>query len=68
MSPATVDELLRQIQNLPDEERRLLQERLDELADSEWREEAAHARREASQRGLDQAAIDRAVYEVRYGL
>ena len=34
---------------------------------AEWERELAEARRVAQERGLDEAAIDRAVTETRYG-
>src|SRR5207247_1090102 len=56
-----VQEILDRIQHLPTEDRLLLEDQLAQLAESEWRREAAEARRLARQRGIDQAAIDRAV-------
>lgn len=67
MSRATVDDILDRIRRLPDEERRLLDELLAQQEDQEWREEAAKARKTASDQGIDQAAIDRAVHAVRHG-
>jgi hypothetical protein len=32
----------------------------------EWKREAEHARQVARERGLDQAAIDRAIHDLRY--
>lgn len=66
MSVGTVEEILRQIEALPEEDRRLLEERLATHADTEWRQEAEVARQVARDRGLDQAAIDAAVQAVRY--
>jgi hypothetical protein len=65
MSAATVDEIIRQIEQLPEEDRPLLDKRLAELA-AEWRSEAERARQAAQARGVDQAAIDRAIEELRY--
>jgi hypothetical protein len=45
----------------------LLQQRLAERAEAEWRKEAEQARREAKACGVDQAAIDEAVRKRRYG-
>jgi hypothetical protein len=59
-------EILQRIQQLPDDDRLLLEERLAEIAESEWKREAVVARRIARERGLDQAVIDQAVYDVRY--
>lgn len=36
-------------------------------AEAEWRREAEEARKVARARGIDQAAIDRAVEKARYG-
>jgi len=65
MSQSAVQEILQRIQELPDEERLLLEARLAELAEDEWRQAAAEARRAARARGIDQAAIDRAIEELR---
>jgi hypothetical protein len=65
MSHSAVQEILQRIQELPDEERLLLEARLAELAEDEWRQAAAEARRAARARGIDQAAIDRAIEELR---
>lgn len=43
-----------------------LDDLLAKQEDAEWREEAAAARRMAREKGIDQAAIDRAVHAVRY--
>ena len=67
MSRAAVDDILHRIQKLPEEDRRLLDELLAQEEDREWHEEAAKARRTAHEQGIDQAAIDRAVYAVRHG-
>jgi len=65
MSQSAVQEILQRIQELPDEERLLLEARLAELAEDEWRQATAEARRTARARGIDQAAIDRAIEELR---
>jgi hypothetical protein len=65
MSHSAVQEILQRIQELPDEDRLLLKARLAELAEDEWRRAAAEARRTARARGIDQAAIDRAIEELR---
>jgi hypothetical protein len=66
MSEATVQEILQQIEQLPEEDRLLLEKRLAELAENEWKREAEKARQAARAQGLDQAAIDRAVQKIRY--
>jgi hypothetical protein len=65
MSRAAVDDILDRIRQLPEKDRRLLDELLAQEEDREWREEAAKARKVAQSQGIDQAAIDRAVYAVR---
>jgi hypothetical protein len=61
-----VREILHRIEQLPEEDRLLLEERLTEIAEAEWKREAEHARRIARERGLDQAAIDQAIRDLRY--
>jgi SOS response regulatory protein OraA/RecX len=66
MSESAVQEILERIDNLPEAERLLLEQRLAERLEVEWQREAAAARAEAQRRGFDQAAIERAVEETRY--
>ncbi len=66
MSTSTVEQILRQIDSLDEDSRRLLDERLTARAEAEWSREASEARQVARMRGIDQAAIDRAVETVRY--
>ena len=61
-----VQEILERIEQLPEEDLLILEERLAERAEAEWRREAESARRIAQEQGIDQAAIDRAVQELRY--
>jgi len=61
-----VQDILQRIQQLPEEDRLLLEERLEQLAEAAWKREAEEARRLALEKGIDQAAIDRAVENVRY--
>jgi len=61
-----VQEILQRIQQLPEEDRLSLEEHLARSAEAEWKREAEEARRLARQKGTDQAAIDRAVENVRY--
>lgn len=65
MSAFVVQEILERIQQLADEDRLLLEARLAELVEDEWRRATAEARRAARARGIDQAAIDRAIEELR---
>jgi hypothetical protein len=62
-----VQEIVRRIQQLPEEDRLQLEEYLAQLAEEEWKREAEMARLHARQKGIDQATIDRAVEKVRYG-
>jgi hypothetical protein len=62
-----VREILERIQHLPATDRLELQDVLAQQAEGEWQREAEEARRLARQKGIDQAAIDRAVEKVRYG-
>ena len=66
MSAAAVHEILGRIQQLSEEDRLLLQSRTAELEEAEWRQEASRARLIAIEKGIDQAAIDRAIHEIRY--
>ena len=61
-----VHEILDLIQQLPAEDRLLLEEHLAQQAEAEWQREAEEARKLARVKGIDQAAIDRAVEKVRY--
>jgi hypothetical protein len=61
-----VHEILERIQRLPEKDRLLLEEHLAEQAEAEWKRAAEEARWLARQKGIDQAAIDRAVEKVRY--
>jgi hypothetical protein len=61
-----VHEILQRIQELPEEDRLLLEERLAEFGEAEWKREAESARRIARDKGLDQAAIDQVIHDLRY--
>jgi len=66
MSTTAVQDILERIQQLPTEDRLLLERRLAEMAEAEWRREANEARQRASSIGLDQAQIDRAIEGLRH--
>jgi hypothetical protein len=66
MSSPVVEEILQRIEQLSAEDRLLLEERLVERAEAEWKQETEKVRQLARQRGLDQSAIDRAIQELRY--
>lgn len=67
MSRTTVEDIFDRIKQLPEEDRRLLDELLAEQEDQEWGEEATKARALAQTRGIDQRAIDHAIHAVRHG-
>jgi hypothetical protein len=67
MSQADIQAILDQIERLPEADRVVLERRLAELAEAEWKREAEAARRLAREGGVDQAAIDQAVHDLRYG-
>jgi hypothetical protein len=66
MGEATVRDILEKIDNLPESDRLLLEQRLAEKAEAEWLREAVAARESARQRGIDQDAIGKAVEGLRY--
>lgn len=66
MSQAVLD-ILQRIDQLPDSDRSFLESHFAKLAEAEWKRESELARTIASQKGIDQAVIDRAVESVRYG-
>jgi hypothetical protein len=66
MSPQ-VDAILRQIEDLDEADRLLLEQRLLERAENDWQREAELARTTARERGVDQQRIDAAIRELRYG-
>jgi hypothetical protein len=67
MSRAAVKEILQQIDSLPQKDRQHLERELAIRTEAEWTRHARKARAQARRRGIDQAAIDRAVERTRYG-
>jgi len=67
MSQASVQQILELIDELAEDDRALLEQRLGERAEAEWRQEADAARHDAARRGINQAAIDEAIRKRRYG-
>ena len=65
MSAVVVQEIIERIKQLPEADRLLLEQRLSELAESEWRHTADEARQTARARGIDQAMIDQAIDQLR---
>jgi uncharacterized circularly permuted ATP-grasp superfamily protein len=66
MSSAIVEDILQQIDRLPDEDWLQLTMRLAEREEKEWQAEADDARRVAREKGITQAVIDKAIDCVRY--
>lgn len=66
MSPQ-IDANLQQIQSLDEADRLILEQRLLEIAESEWKREVEVARAAAREGGIDQHQIDNAISELRYG-
>lgn len=67
MSQAAVENILKVIESLSDEDRELLDNRLVEIDEARWQQEAAEARRLARETGVDQAQIDQTIRKLRYG-
>jgi hypothetical protein len=62
-----VREILERITQLPAEQRAEFESELSRLEEQEWQGLLAEARQTARARGLDDAAIARAVESLRYG-
>jgi len=62
-----VQGILQRSERLPEEDRLEFEENLAMMTEAEWKREAEEARAMARQKGIDQAAIDRAVEKTRYG-
>jgi hypothetical protein len=67
MSRAAVKEILEKIEALPQRDRLQLEHELAARTEAEWTHLARKARAQARRRGIDQAAVDRAVERTRYG-
>jgi hypothetical protein len=66
MNETLVRDILDRIDQLPEEDRLLLERRMTERSEAQWRRETAAAEEEAKRRGIDDAAIERAIEEIRY--
>ena len=67
MNETAVQEILHKIDQLAEEDRLVLEQRLAERAEREWQQEAVEARKRARARGIDQAHIDQVIHEIRHG-
>ena len=66
MSADTVQEILDRIRQLPEEDRLLLDQRLAELFEVDWRREAGEARNRSRILRVNQSDIDRAIEDIRH--
>lgn len=66
MSPR-VDAILQQIQSLNEADRLILEQRLLEIAENDWKQKVEVARVAAHDGGINQRKIDDAITELRYG-
>jgi hypothetical protein len=62
-----LEAIWQQIESLTEADRLVLGQRLQDLAETQWREEAAETRQIAAQQGVTQQTIDDAVEQLRYG-
>lgn len=62
-----VELILQQIEVLDESDRLVLEQRLQELSETDWNRQAENARIIARQQGIDQPTIDAAVEDLRYG-
>lgn len=67
MSSVAVQDILRRIERLSDEDRLNLAMRLAEQEEADWQREAEQARQAARDKGITQGVIDQSVNELRRG-
>ena len=65
MSQATVENIIKEIESLSEAERELLENRLAQMEEAKWQQEAAQARVIARNAGIDQANIDETIARLR---
>jgi DNA-binding MarR family transcriptional regulator len=65
MSQVTVENIIKEIESLSEEERELLDHRLAQIDEAKWQQEAARAREIAREAGIDQASIDQKIASLR---
>ena len=66
MSQATIENIIKVIESLSEEERELLECRLAQIDKAKWQQEAAQARDVARKAGIDQANIDQTIERLRH--
>lgn len=67
MNHSRVDHVMELIEQLPEEDRLVLEQRLSQRFEAEWSDAVAENRRIAQQRGITDESIDRAIHRRRYG-
>lgn len=67
MSHPTVDHVLELIEQMPEEDRLVLEQRLWQQVEAEWDEAVAENQRLAQERGITEETIDRVIHRRRYG-
>ena len=65
MSQVMVENIIKEIESLSEEERELLENRLAQIDEAKWQQEAAEARETARKAGIDQANIDQTIARLR---
>ncbi len=65
MSLTTIENIIKEIESLSDDERDALHDRLAEIDEMKWQKEAAEAREIARREGIDQANIDETIARMR---
>jgi hypothetical protein len=66
MSQATVENIIKEIESLSDEERDLLESRLAQIDEAKWQREAVEAQKVARTAGIDQISIDQTIERLRH--
>ena len=66
MSQAIIENIMKEIEALSDDDLEVLEERLAHLDEAKWQREAEEAREIARAHGIDQASIDQAINKLRY--
>jgi hypothetical protein len=66
MSQTAVENIVKVIESLSEEDRELLETRLAAIDEAKWQKEAEEARAIARDQGIDQAHIDGTINKLRY--
>jgi hypothetical protein len=65
MSQLTVENIIKEIESLSEEDRQLLETRLAQIDEAKWQQEAAEAREIARNAVIDQTSIDQTIARLR---